>query len=203
MKETTGIEVQVDWHATDNLSFGANIFAASNEFKDDFCSQKYFFESNFVDGVAQPCPLRPDGTIQKKWLDIKKGMPLPNAPDRYIVANINYSIPDVLGGDLWLYYDFTYSSEVWNETYDIVENDRRGLSPSWTYHTLSAGLQLPNQWDVEVHIRNLTDQSGYSYTWTGESDEAETFHDPRYRRLRAQERPRTIWLSVRKGFGGT
>lgn len=193
--ETTGIELQVDWQATDRLSFAANIFAASNEFKENYCG-------NFVDGVQQPCPVDGSGNIPVDELDIRAGMPLPNAPDRYYVANANYTFPDVLGGELWLYYDFTYSDKVWSETDDIVENNTDGLAPSWTYHTLSAGLSLPNQWDIEVHIRNLTDESGFSYVWTGEADEAATFGDPRYRKIRAQERPRTIWLSIRKGFGG-
>ena len=104
---------------------------------------------------------------------------------------------------MWLYYDFSYSDEIWNETDNIVENDTDGIAPSWTYSTFSAGLQLPNQWDVELNVQNLFDQQGYSYVWTGEADNAELFNDPRYRRIRAQDRPRTIWLTVRKGFGGT
>jgi outer membrane receptor protein involved in Fe transport len=67
---------------------------------------------------------------------------------------------------------------------------------------LSAGLALPNQFDVEINVRNLFDEQGYSYAWTDEADNAEVFGDPRYRLIRAQDRPRTIWLTLRKGFGG-
>jgi outer membrane receptor protein involved in Fe transport len=64
-------------------------------------------------------------------------------------------------------------------------------------------LQLPNQLDIEINVRNLFDQQGYSYIWTGESSDAELFDDPRYRQIRAQDRPRTVWVTLRKGFGDT
>jgi outer membrane receptor protein involved in Fe transport len=107
----------------------------------------------------------------------------------------------VLGGDLWLYYDWAYQSETWNTLSNIIDDDRRGLAPSWSYSNFSAGLRLANQWDIEMHINNLFDQDGFSYIWTGESENAELFGDPRYRQVRAQFRPRTVWLTLRKGFG--
>lgn len=192
--ETAGIEVQADWQVTDRFSIGANVFLANAEFQDNFCN-------DFVGGVRQPCPTDGNGNIDPDDLDIRAGMPLPNSPDATAHVSLNYSIPDIWGGDLWLYYDFSYSDEIWNESSNIVENDRDGLAPSWTYSSFSAGLQLPNEWDVEVNVRNLFDQQGYSYVWTGEADNAALFNDPRFRRIRAQERPRTIWFTVRKGFG--
>jgi hypothetical protein len=38
-------------------------------------------------------------------------------------------------------------------------------------------------------------------TW--EAASAAEFGDPRYAQIRAQDRPRTVWLTLRKGFGGT
>jgi outer membrane receptor protein involved in Fe transport len=192
--EITGVEAQFNWKATDRLTLAANLFAADSEFKDNYCGE-------FLNGVQQPCPVDGSGNIIQDELEIRAGMPLPNAPDFKAHASIYYTIPDVLNGDLWLYYDYTYSSEVWNETYDIVDNNRDGLAPSWSYSTFSAGLQLPSQWDIELNVRNLFDQDGYTYVGTWEADEAAVFGDPRYRKIRAQERPRTIWLTVRKGFG--
>ena len=194
--ETTGIEVQADWHVTDHLTISASGFAADAEFTDNVCN-------NFVGGVRQPCPTLPDGSPDPDELDIRAGMPLPNSPKSMATASIYYDIPNVLGGDLWFYYDFSYSSYAWNNTSNIVDNNRDGISPSWTYSTLSAGLQLPNQLDIELYVNNVTNESGYSYVGTWEADEAEVFGDLRYRRMRAQDRPRTIWLVLRKGFGGT
>ena len=128
-------------------------------------------------------------------------MPMPTSPEQTAHASIYYTIPEVLNGDLWFYYDFAYISETWNNRENIIENDRRGIAPSWTYSTLSAGLELRNQWDVELQITNLFDENGYTYVGTWESNDAEYFGDPRYRRMRAQDRPRTFWFTLRKGFG--
>jgi len=201
--ETTGVEIQLDWQVTDRLRFGANLFSANAEFSRTFCD-------NFVNGINEGCTFDTNGDLavdgSGDYLTdpvVLKGMPLPNSPDMTAHASLEYTIPDVLGGDLWIYYDWAYSSEIWNSTGNIVEDDTRGLAPSWTYSSLSAGLQLPNQLDIEINVRNLFDQQGYSYVWTGESSDAELFGDPRYQQIRALDRPRTIWVTLRKGFGDT
>ncbi len=192
--ETLGIEAQFTWRATDNLQFGLNLFAANPEFSDNFCA-------NFVDGVDQGCPVDANGDIDPDDLQVRAGMPLPNSPEMKAHFDVQYTIPHVLGGDLWFYYDFSYQSETWNNRVNIIENDRAGISPDWTWSSLSAGLSLPNQWDVDLQIANLFNQDGYTYVFTAEANDAEYFGDPRYRRLRAQDRPRTVWFTVSKGFG--
>ena len=194
--ETTGIELNATWRATERLSLAANLFAADPEFTDNFCAI-------YVGNTPQPCPLLPNGEPDPDELEVRAGMPLPNSPKRTGTFSISYEIPNVLGGDLWFYYDISYSSEIWNSTANILDNDTDGISPSWTFSTFSAGLQLPNQFNIELNVRNVTNESGYSYVWTGEADNAALFDDPRYRRIRAQDRPRTVWLTLRKGFGGT
>ena len=203
--ETKGIEMQAEWRVTERLTLSANLFLADPEFKDNFCN-------DYVGGVHLGCVLdangnpinvTPDSDGNPVDSDIVAGMTMPNSSKKKAHASIYYTIPDVWGGDLWFYYDISYSGEVWNNIGHIRDNDTDGLAPSWTYSSFSAGLQLPNQLDIEVNVRNLTDEKGYSYVWTAEGDEAEFFNDPRYRRIRAQDRPRTIWLTLRKGFGGT
>ena len=54
--EVTGIEVSFDWLLTDKLTFTANVFAASNEFKDNFCG-------TFDSGGKVPCPVDNNGNI--------------------------------------------------------------------------------------------------------------------------------------------
>lgn len=191
--ETTGIEIQFDWQVTDRLKFAANLFSADAKFSDTFCG-------NYVGGIDVGCDqLNADGDIPDPV--VVKGMQLPNSPDMTAHASLEYTIPNVWGGDLWFFYDWAYSSEIWNNTGNVRDNDTRGLAPSWTYSSFSAGLQLSNQLDIEINVRNLFDQKGYSYVWTGESSDAELFGDPRYREIRAQDRPRTIWVTLRKGFG--
>jgi hypothetical protein len=108
-----------------------------------------------------------------------------------------------MGGDLWFYYDWSFNDETWNSTSNIRDNNTDGLAPSTVYSSFSTGLQLPNNWDIELNIRNLFNANGYGYVGTWEADEAEDFDDPRYRQIRAQNRPRTFWVTLRKGFGGT
>ena len=195
--ETLGLETNITWRMTDNLTFAANGLFADAEYQDNFCN-------NFVNGINQGCvrdangnATYPDGSIP----DIVAGMTLPSAPETQITASLNLDIPEVWGGDMWLYYDFTYSSETWNGNEEIRDNNTDGLSPSWTYSNLSAGLYWPNQWEVVVNVNNLFDQDGFNYVWRGEADDAAQFGDGRYQQQRAQWRPRTIWLTVRKGFG--
>jgi len=191
--ESLGVELQLDWQVTDNLHFAANLFSANPEFTETVCNDT-------VNGVSTACEFDNNGDFITDPI-VLKGMPLPSSPDMTAHASVQYTIPNVWGGDLWFYYDFAYSSEIWNSLGNIREDDQRGLAPSWTFSNLSAGLSMANQWDVEVHINNLFDQDGYSYVWTGESENAELFNDPRYRQIRAQDRPRTVWLTIRKGFG--
>ena len=204
--ETKGIELQAAWQATERLNLSASLFAADPKFQDNWCR-------DYVDGEYQGCILDANGNPVNATPDddgnnlddsrILAGMPMPNSPETTAHASIYYTIPDVFGGDLWLYYDISYSSGIWNGISNIRDNDRDGFAPSWTYSTFSAGLQLPNELDIEVNVRNLFDEQGYSYVATWEADDAAIFGDPRYRRIRAQDRPRTIWLTLRKGFGGT
>ena len=123
----------------------ANFFTADPKFTSDIT-----FE--YVDGFALP----------NGELSIRKGMPMPNSPEATGSASVYYEIPDLLGGDVWLYYNVSYQGETWNTRSTIFNNETEGISPSWTYSTFSAGLMLPNQLDVEVNITNLFDQKGYT-----------------------------------------
>jgi len=185
--ETIGFELQADWQATDRLLLSANVFMANPEFNSDW-------SNNYVDGVNQP----PDPDD----LDIRAGMPMPGSPESKYFVSAYYEIPDVLGGDFWVYFDHSYQSETWNRISDIVDNNTRGLAPSWTYSSLKFGLFLQNGFDFDVHIRNLFDEPGYGYIDTFSNDDADLFSDPREHNLRSLSQPRTVWVSMRKRFGG-
>jgi outer membrane receptor protein involved in Fe transport len=173
--ETKGVEVQLDWQATDKLQVSANVFAAKPEFTEDFTN---------------------NGT-----LDVRAGMPMPNSPERKAFISFYYEIPDVFNGDLWFYYDFSYQSETWNGLNDIVNNNRNGLTPSATYSSLSTGWNLENGFSVDLNIRNLFDEASYYYVDTGNNAGADLFNDPRFHNIRTLDRPRTFWLTLRKAFG--
>lgn len=193
--ETLGIETQIRWQATERLSFGANLFYANAEFKDTFCN-------NFENGVQQPCIAGANGNIDPDNIQIQEGMDLPNSPEKTAWANVYYEVPDVFGGNLWFYYDVSYTSETWAGTEDSRDGNLLGLAPTRHYSNFSTGLQFENGFDVELAVNNLTNEKGYGFVFTGESGNAATYGDVRYRQQRAQDRPRTIWLTLRKGFGG-
>ena len=188
--EASGIEVSLIANLTENLSFSTNLGFFNNEFKDDFCG-------NYEGGVNLGCV--DDDTFR----NIEAGMTMPNAPEFKAWAGIEYTVPNVLGGDLWFFYDFAFQDESWSGIGEIRDNDPDGLTPSMTISNLSTGLRLQNQLDITVTVSNLFDQNGFTYTWTGEGGNADQFGSDRYQRQRAQHRPRTFWLTLKKGFGGT
>lgn len=196
--ETKGIEVQVNWQATDRLLLSLDLFNADPEFTEDFCND---FENGVYLGCIEDAngnPTYADGGGP----DIIDGMPMPGSPESKYFISAYYEVPDVFGGEFYIYFDYTYQSETWNRVEDISDNNTNGLAPSWTYSTLKFGLNLPNQLGIDLQIRNLTDEKGYSYVSTWENDYADLFGDPRFHNLRSQTRPRTVWLSLRKDFGG-
>jgi len=179
--------VQADWQATDRLLLSANLFIADPEFSADW-------SNNFVDGEPQ----EPDPND----LNIRKGMPMPGSPERKYFISAYYEVPDVLGGDFWFYLDHSYESEKWSSTWNIVNNNTNAIAPASTYSSLKLGLRLQNELEFDLHVRNLFDETGYSYVSTGENGDADLFGDPRWHDLRSLSQPRTYWLSVRKNFGG-
>ena len=192
--ETTGAEIGLRLQATERLFLSANIFHADAKFQDDFCN-------NFENGVKVPCENLPDGSIDPDDVDIRKGQDMPNSPDTTFWTSAYYEIPDVLGANMWFYLDYSYTSETWNGTSEARDLDTEGLSPSRNYSNFSFGMQWPNAFDVEVVVNNLTEEKGYSYIFTGEGGNADDFGSDRYQQQRAQDRPRTVWLRLRKGFG--
>ena len=151
--ESKGVEFQADWQATDRLLLSANGFVANPEYTEDWTN-------DFVGGEQQP--------PSPGNLDIQAGMPMPNSPERKLHVSAYYDVPDVFNGNLWFYIDYSYQSEVWSRNIDIVENNVDALAPSWNSSTAAIGLQLQNGFDVELHVKNLFDEKGYTYVSTGE-----------------------------------
>jgi iron complex outermembrane recepter protein len=172
--ETKGLEVTSSWKATDRLLFEASLFLADPEFTDDYTY--------------------PNGD------ELKEGMTMPGSPDTSAWFAVTYDLPNVLGGDMWFWYDISYQSESWNDVGNIISNNKNGLAPSWTSSNLQVGLDLPSQWSFTLKVNNLFDQDGYGWVNTYDNGDADTFDDPRFHNLRAMEQPRTMWLTARKRF---
>ena len=190
--QSQGIEANFKWQATDNLKVILNTT---------------FLDAEFTETIDI------NGTVYRD------GMKMPNSPDVKAYFGMNYDIPDVMGGNMWLWYDIGYTSETWNRTSRIIENDRTvGLTPSRHLSNFQLGLDLPNELSLTLKINNVWDQSNYDYVSTGGNYGGEYFQSQvgpprnpnntieaseahlRERNLRSLSRPRTVWFSLRKNF---
>jgi len=179
--ESTGIEANATWQATDNFKVRASLFAADAEFTEDY--------------------FRPAEPGEDPDLQIRKGMVMPGSPDLKAFLSFTYDVPDVLGGDMWMYFDRSYQSETWNNTGNIRDNDTRGLSESWTHSNLQAGLDFKNDFSITLRVNNVFDEDTHTSINDGILGYSEEFPDStRDKSNRNEGRPRTAWLSLRKGF---
>jgi len=197
--ETKGVEVQVNWQATDRLLLTLDLFNGNPEFTEDFCND---FAGDVYLGCVPDVNGDPVYASDGGGADIVAGMPMPGSPESKYFVSAYYEVPDVFGGEFYIYFDYAYQSDTWNKVEDIVDNNTNGLAPSWTYSTLKFGLNLPSQFGIDLQVRNLFDEKGYTYVATSANGYADLFGDARWHDLRSQSRPRTVWLSLRKDFGG-
>ncbi|HEX5787091.1 MAG TPA: hypothetical protein VFY03_02845, partial [Woeseiaceae bacterium] len=172
--ESVGTEISFEWQATDNLSFEGSLFFAGSEYTAD--------------------TFDPEGD-----LFLEEGQEMPNSPDEKYWLAVEYTVPQVLGGDLWFRYDTSYQGEAWADLDSALDEDPDGLIPSWKSSNLQVGLSLESGWNVSLMARNVWDDRGvnnlYTTTYAGV-----WFDDPRFRNERTIQRPRTYALSVTKRF---
>ncbi|MGH8195637.1 MAG: TonB-dependent receptor, partial [Woeseiaceae bacterium] len=172
--ESTGAEINGTWYITDNLLFEASAFLAEAEFVETF--------------VTQDDEEIPDGTE------------MPHSPERKFSAAMQYTVPglDFVNGDLWFRYDTSYQSETWDSLGDAIDLDPTGIVPSSTASNFQFGLELENELDISLMVRNVWDDRNVSflsnYVYGG------FFGDPRYPGIKALQKPRTSSLTVRKSF---
>jgi outer membrane receptor protein involved in Fe transport len=174
--EAKGLEIDIKYQMTENLNISGSAL-----FNDAQFTQEY---------------ITPGGSVYRD------GMIMPNSPDRKGHLGISYDKPNVAGGYLWVYYGVSFQSKTWNRTWNIINNDTNGISPSHDSSNFSMGLDdLANGWSVSLYIDNVADKATYSYVNTGANTYADMFGDNRDHNVRTLAQPRTAWLTVRKNFG--
>ena len=194
--EVTGLELDIALQATENLKIKANVFFANSEFKDSAIYRQSAAEPDPSDDCN--VPEKTDGT-QSAW-DICAGMSMPNSPKYKGSLSINYDIPDLFGGDAWVYFDTSYQAESWNNVSRIFEKDTNGLSKPYSVSSLSFGVDMPNDLSVTLLLDNVFDKATSTYVSTGNNDDADAFGDSRWHNMQSFERPRTFWVTLRKDF---
>lgn len=183
--EQKGVEFSGEWYANDRLSFSWSAFLASPEFTED----------TFVPNTDE--------------IYIAKGTTMPVSPKEKYWAAVEYTFPDFLPwqGNLWTRFSYTWQSQVWDsltaiEDYNSAETPEEReealdfLLPEWKSGTFQIGFTSDSGWDTSLVVRNIFDDSGYTYlssTWYGED-----FGDPRWRYIRNIQAPRSYSLRFSK-----
>ena len=172
--ETKGAEINGTLQITDNLLFEGSVFIADPEFSSTFIKQ--------------------DGDV------IEEGMPMPYSPERKYWAALQYTVPgvDLVNGDLWFRYDASYQSETYSGLFYIINDDPTGTIESSSSGNFQVGVEMRNEWDVSLMVRNVWDDR--SVSWLSNPEYGLDFNDVRFNAARSYQKPRTISLTVRKGF---
>jgi len=169
--ENKGVEYELNWQATDRLYL---------------YSSGSFGDPKYTEDIQRISDVIPAGT------------PMVWAYKRSMSIGIEYTIPDVFGGDLWFGYNHTYQSSKWNNITNAVARDPDGKVPAWDLANAHVGLTLQNGWEWQLTARNIWDERAINALWNDSS--GEFFGDPRFDNMRTYARPRTIGLQVRKRF---
>jgi outer membrane receptor protein involved in Fe transport len=186
--EQKGVEFNGSWYATDHLNFQWNIFLASPEFTED----------TFLDD-AQPGD---DPYIAKGWT-------MPVSPKEKYWASVDYTFPAGLpgSGDWWTRFSYTYQGKVW-DSLTAIENFETAVTPEdkadaleflipeWMSGTFQLGYTSKSGWEASFIVRNVFDDSSYSYL--SSSDYGSAFGDERFRYIRNLQRPRSYAISFSK-----
>lgn len=169
--ENTGVEIHSMWNATQRLMFEGTAYIADPKVKEDI--------------------VRIEDTVLA-------GSPLVWSPERSLSLAVEYTLPDVFGGDVWFRYDHYYEDEKWNDLDSIVDQDARGIVPSYNLGNASVGWYNDTGLSLHLHIANVSNEkivNGMTLETT-----AAFFGDARFDNLRAYSRPRTVSFRVSKRF---
>ena len=174
--ESKGFEYDIKYQMTANISINASGLFGEGRFTSEYTT--------------------PSGSVYRD------GMIMPNSPDKKGYFGISYDKPNsIAGANLWAYYGISYQSESWNRTWNIIQNDTNGISPSFDNSNFSIGLDnLGNGWNVSLYIDNVFDQATYSYVNTSGNTYSGIFGSDLNNNVRTLAQPRTTWLTVRKNF---
>ena len=148
----SGLEVEVNWAATDNLRFDAAIGYLDAE----------------LDSV--------EGDILLSGADntrttITKDNTLPYTPELQSSLGVNYSINLSSGAYIWSRVDWIYT----DEQYYTIENSPRNMQDSYSVVNASVSYVTDSDaWELTLGARNLTDEDYYTTSRT-QADSSSVF----------------------------
>ena len=168
---TMGVEVTWDASITDSLRFEGSVFLADPEFNSEFT---LLSGEQIVDGTTMPI-----------------------SPEFKYYFAVEYTFWNWRDwGDLWVRYDTSHQSEVYNGLSSAIAEDPEGKQPSWTLSNFQLGIELPDGPQFALEVYNVWDERTINYLDNGGNFQAAQFGDTRFHNIRSYVAPRTIGLSA-------
>lgn len=175
--ENKGVELAFDWLATENLRISGSAYVGDPVYTQDYIT---------LEGVQE----------------VTKGTSMPDSSKEKFSIAADYTIPDVLGGDMWLradaYYESPKYSALWraewaNPNSPDYEVGRTYDVDSFTKYNFQAGYEREN-WAVTLFVKNLTNERANTFTSSGTGFYAEFWGNPAFGEQQTLARPRTTSL---------
>ena len=168
---TMGVEVTWDASITDSLRFEGSVFLADPEFNSEF---------TLLSGEV-----------------ITDGTTMPISPEFKYYFAVEYTFWNWNNiGDLWVRYDTSHQSEVYNGLSSAIAEDPEGKQPSWTLSNFQLGIELPEGPQFMLEVNNVWDERTINYLDNGGNFQAAQFGDTRWHNVRSYVAPRSIGLSA-------
>ena len=189
--ENTGFEVDFDWRATENLRISGS---------------GYFGDAKYTDSYFTP---------EGEYI-MSAGTRMPDSANEKLFIAFDYTIRDVLGGEMWLRYDAYYVgdmfSALWradqanpNAPFDEEEDEPR-YDPlatedvdSFTKSNFQVGYERES-WALTLFVRNLTNERANTFTGSGVGYAARFWGHTGFGDTNNLARPRTISLRLTMRF---
>ena len=168
---TMGVEFTWDASITDSLRFEGSVFLADPEFNSEF---------TLLSGEQ-----------------ITDGTTMPISPEFKYYFAVEYTFWNWNNiGDLWVRYDTSHQSEVYNGLSSAIAEDPEGKQPSWTLSNFQLGIELPEGPQFMLEVNNVWDERTINYLDNGGNFQAAQFGDPRWHNVRSYVAPRSVGLSA-------
>ena len=173
--QTTGLEVNWEAQPSPNLRLEGSLFRAAPEFSSEF---------TLLSGSVVR-----DGTV------------MPISPKFKAWLAVTYSWWSVAAAEqVWIRYDTSYQSAVYNGIEAAIAEDADGRQPSWSMANLQLGASFNRGFNVTFALSNVWDRRTIDYLDNGGNYQAAWFGDPRYHNVRSYARPRALGVSLSKKF---
>ena len=181
--ELIGMDFDVTWLATDNITIGVHASYTHTEYTSDM----------FV--IDPNNPLAPESLFDATTNEINiKGNKMLRVPEKKAGAWAMYSMPMGDAGRLEFLTNFSYIDQVY---FSVFERDDQS-APSYQRIDLRATWHsADDSWLVALFANNILDEIGWRQIEQYGATEGEL-----YRRTGTPTDPRIIGLEVRKRFGG-